>query len=567
MKKRVLLLILVLAAFLRLFKLGEVPVSLFGDEVDVGYHAYSILKTGRDYSGNFMPLHLHSLAEWRTPLYLYSAVPTVAIWGVTPLGVRLPAAIFGILGVWVFYLLSKKIFRDEKIAALSALLLAINPWHIQYSRGAFEVTQLILFLLAGIYFFLTARKEGKYLWLSMVFLAFTPWIYSTAKLFLPFLLLFLFFFWKKEILSLSRKYLVWAVVALAIVGGPIAYSTLFGGGTQRFNYISIISDPTTEPEVGADRLRDARMRGDLGEGLQPTLTDRILHNKFTFWEDGISDNYLKAFSTDFLFVDGDPNPRHSVNGVGQFYKIEVVALVLGLTLFFTSFKRKRIKWLIAFWILTGVLPASITRNGADHATRLIIILPPLVLLMSYGLINGFKLVGKKWKKFALALYALPFLFYFVSYLHNYYVHYPWDSERWWHAGYGEAIKSVKEIDEDYNRIFISMTGEPAWIFFAGHYMYPPSEWHKEFPVGNDVEVEGFGKISHTGKFYFGSPNTGDGIYSLSNYLQEDDLYLAVAKEMGANLIMEPERKPAGLKLLKAIAYPSGEPAMYIFAKE
>src|SRR3990172_10493689 len=96
--------ILLVASFLRLYKLSVNPVALFGDEFDVGYQAYSVLTTGRDYYGNFMPIHFHSLAEWRTPLYLYSAVPTVAIFGITPLGVRLPAAIFGILSVYIMFL-------------------------------------------------------------------------------------------------------------------------------------------------------------------------------------------------------------------------------------------------------------------------------------------------------------------------------------------------------------------------------------------------------------------------------------------------------------------------------
>src|SRR4030042_6462040 len=107
--KTILLLIILLAAFMRLWNIDKVPVSLFGDELDVGYQAYSILKTGRDYSGNFMPLHFQSLAEWRTPLYLYSAVPTVAVFGISPLGVRLPAMIFGVLGIYVFYLLVREI--------------------------------------------------------------------------------------------------------------------------------------------------------------------------------------------------------------------------------------------------------------------------------------------------------------------------------------------------------------------------------------------------------------------------------------------------------------------------
>src|SRR3989344_4866828 len=107
-KHKFLVVILVIASLLRLYMLDRVPVSLFGDELDVGYQAYSILKTGKDYSGNFLPMHFESLAEWRTPVYLYSVVPSVAIFGISPLGVRLPAAIFGILGVWAFYLLVKE---------------------------------------------------------------------------------------------------------------------------------------------------------------------------------------------------------------------------------------------------------------------------------------------------------------------------------------------------------------------------------------------------------------------------------------------------------------------------
>src|SRR3972149_9042149 len=109
--KFTLVVVLAIASFLRLWKISEVPVSLFGDELDVGYHAYSILKTGRDYSGNFMPIHFQSLAEWRTPLYLYSAVPTVALFGISPLGVRLPAAIFGVANIWLLYLLVRELTK------------------------------------------------------------------------------------------------------------------------------------------------------------------------------------------------------------------------------------------------------------------------------------------------------------------------------------------------------------------------------------------------------------------------------------------------------------------------
>jgi len=576
-KNWLIILILGLATFLRLFRITTNPVSLFGDELDVGYHAYSILKTGKDYQGNFMPLNFHSLAEWRTPLYLYSAVPTVALYGVSPLGVRLPAVLFGVFGIYGFYLLVAMLsklggFKEVSIGKLklehfAALFISLSPWHLQYSRAAFEVTMLLAFLIFGLYFFLRSIEEkGRYLWLSVALLVLTPSIYSTAKLFTPFLLVFIFLNWRKEIVSLAKKNLMVAVVVGLSLGLPVSYATLFGGGAQRAAYTSVFTDPTVISEVGSDRTRDFLMRGELVLGAKPTVLDRTFHNKFVRWFETISSNYLQSFSFDFLFSRGDPNPRHSPVGVGEFFKVEIIAFLLGLIFYFSSSTDKKIKRLLLFWLVIGALPAALTRDGGNHATRLILILPPLVFLIAYGFSTGYSKLTGNWQKVVVVLYGLLYLISFSYYFHLYHVHYPWDSERWWHAGFKDAIQSVKVIDSDYDKVIISMAGEPVWIFFSAWYQYPPNLWQESFPIGNDVELTGFGKISHIDKFYFGKFSVdGGSIYDLGKYIDSKTLYLAVAKEVPPNLIMEPERAPQDLRLLKSIAYPDGEPAFYLFA--
>ena len=555
-----LMVILLIASVLRLWKLNTVPVSLFGDELDVGYHAYSILKTGKDYYGNSWPIHFHSIAEWRTPLYLYSAVPTVAIFGITPLGVRLPAAIFGILSVYIMFLFVRQIAGHRTLATIASAILAVSPWSLQYSRAGFEATILLFLLLLGLYCFFRALRDSRFLILASISFALTPWVYSTAKLFTPLLLIFLFLAWRKEIFAIPKKYLAFAFLAFVIIGAPITYDTFFGKATQRFSYISIFTDPTTDPEVGTARQVDARVRGEEGVGLQPTLLDRVVHNKYTFWGKNVIDNYFRAFSTDFLFVKGDINLRHSI-GTGEFYKIEAVALIAGLIFFFIGKRDVRVKLLIAFWILMGVVPAAITREGANHATRLILILPPLIFLIAYGWFEVVKRFGKPAFVFLVLLYAISY----SLYAHRYFIHYPWESERWWHSGWSEAIASVKEVEGGYDKVAISMNGEPAWIFFAGHYMYPPDLWQKNFPIGNDIDLAGFGKVSHIDKFYFGSPSGG--LYEWGQLLDSKTLYLANASEVKVNLVLEPDRKPGDLNLVKAITFPSGEPAFYLFAKK
>jgi 4-amino-4-deoxy-L-arabinose transferase-like glycosyltransferase len=565
--KVILIVILLLASFLRLYKLTVNPVSLFGDELDLGYQAYSILKTGEDYYGNFLPIHFHSLAEWRTPLYLYSTVPTVAIWGITPLGVRVPAAIFGILGVLAIYLLVKEITKNEGMGLISAGILAISPWHLQYSRAGFEATQLLFFLLIGLWLFFKVinSKDGKYLWVSVVCLVLTPWVYSTAKLFTPLLLIFLCLVWRKEIFSFNKKHLICSAVAGLVVGVPIIYSTLFGGGTARFDYLSVFTDPTVVGSVGEARLEDARVRGQLVPGISPLFLDKIFHNKYLVWGKTIAENALQPFSSEFLFIKGDPNPRQSI-GIGEFYKIDAIFLVLGTILFFTNYKDVKIRKFLLFWLLVGIIPAAITRDGGNHATRLFLILPPLVFLITYGLLETYRKFRGKKRAIFIALYLLVLMSSFFLYEHNYRVHYPFASERWWHAGFKESFGYIKTVENQYDRVFISMAGEPAWIFFAGYYQYPPQKWHENFPF-KTTWVDGFGRISYVDKYYFGSPALeNESIYDLPKFISSKDIYLAVAKEVAPNLIMNPGSIPNGLKLLKAIPYPSGEPAYYIFTK-
>ncbi len=571
--KIILLLVVFIASILRLWKISEVPVSLFGDELDVGYQAYSILKTGKDYYGNFMPIHFHSLAEWRAPLYLYSSVPTVGVFGITPLGVRLPAAFFGVLGVITIYFLVREILgyykvsdENDVLALLTAGVLAFSPWHIQYSRAGFEVTELLFFLFLGLLFFfksLSKSANGKWLWLSVACLTLAPWIYSTAKLFSLLLMIALFLIFRLEIFKLPKKYLFQGVVVGLVVGLPIAYSTLFGGGAQRFSYIGIFTDPTMESEVGTDRLTDARARGETGTGLNPTLIDRITHNKFTFIGDNFLRNYLQPFSADFLFNNGDPNPRHSIHEMGEMYKVEIIPLIVGLILFFSSTRFGfKFKSLMAFWLLAGAMPAALTRDGGNHSTRLILILLPLIFLTAYGIKEGLDIFKGKYKIYAIVIYSLLFTLCFYFYQHNYWMHNPTYSERWWHAGFREAVGGVKEIDKNFDRVYISANGEPPWIFFAAWYQYPPDLWQKNFPIGNDVEVPGLGRVSHIDKFYFGGP--AGGLYDWGKFLDSKSLFMATAKDVNVNLIMEPNRTPGDLKLIKSIAYPSGEPAFYLF---
>lgn len=557
--------ILILATVLRIWKLDSVPVSLFGDEVDVGYHAYSILKTGKDYSGNFLPMHLRSLAEWRTPLYIYSAVPTVGIFGISPLGVRLPAAIFGILGIWIIYLLVKKITDNNTIGLISALFMAISPYHLQYSRAGFEVTQLLFLYMVGIYFLLRGLKTSKWLFFAAIFLGLTPFVYSTAKLFLPLTLIAIFVIWREQFKTIPKKYLLGSILIFSIIVGPFTFNTIFGGGIQRIEGISIFNDPTVIPKIGFERLSDIKTRDkNAVDTNRATLIDKFFHNQPLSYLNTFVKNYFQAYSPDFLFIKGDINLRHSL-GIGEFYKIQAPFMLLGLFFLLTKVTDKKGKIFLLFWLFCGSIPSALTKEGGMHATRLILILPPLIILTSLGVYFTYQYIGKKLKLTFLILFTVLLFLNFIFYQHKYWVHFPWQSQEWWHAGYREAIQSAVGESENYKKVIISSASEPSLIFFLGWSMYPPDQFHQEYRIYLQMR-ENDKSVLKLGKYEFPPVGQSISLYELGAKLPENSLYLATSKEIVFDLNKEPQRIPKDVKLIKIINYPSGDPAFYLFTK-
>src|SRR3989338_10245063 len=105
MKKRIFLLILILAiaAILRFYRLGSIPASLYSDEADQLYNAYSVLTTGKDEHGQFLPVSFRSFGDWKPPLQTYLMLPFIALLGSTETAARLPSSILGTGTIFLTY--------------------------------------------------------------------------------------------------------------------------------------------------------------------------------------------------------------------------------------------------------------------------------------------------------------------------------------------------------------------------------------------------------------------------------------------------------------------------------
>jgi len=549
--KVILITILIVAAFLRINSLDQVPPSLFGDEVDVGYQAYSLLGTGQDLNGQSWPTLVHSLSEYRAPLFIYSAVPFVSLFGLNEWGVRLPAAFYGILGIFGIYLLSRELF-NEKIGLLASGFLAISPWHLQYSRAGFEVTMLLALLIFGTYFFLKGLEKKWLLIISAVVFGLTPYTYSTAIVFMPFLIVILLVLFRKQIKGLGVFGML-GLLGFFIILSPYIVQTLSGKSGERFNIISIFGNQSIQ-----DKVILAKQSEDL------EISQKIFHNVDLTYLHFFFINYLRAYSPEFLFIYGDPNQRHSVGDMGEMYFFEMLLLGFGLYGIFGGLRKKEFQLVLA-WLLLAPIPAALTYDGGFHGTRNFLMIVPLMVILSLGLsdltselaISKSKLSRLNWIPACAGMTLIVIgVFNVTFYLHRYHVDYPKISWSAWHYGFKEVFQKEKSLDSQFTRVLINNTYEPALIRFLFWHQYDPGLFHHQFVTDKasaDI-LPGFDGFN-LGKYYFGKFNG-----PFEERLDSNTLWIASARDD----ITNPETlTDTRVKLLETIYSPTDEPIFYL----
>lgn len=562
-KNLLLILILLFSFAIRLYRLSDSPPSPYIDEIDVGYQAYSILTTGKDYFGNTLPLAIHSFADHRAPLLIYTDIPFVAIFGLNSLAVRLPSVLFSTLSILGFYLLLNELFHDEKISLFGAFLLSVTPWHYHYSRIAFESSLLLFLFIFGFYFALKSLKSRSYLVPTAVFWALMLFTYNTAKFFIP----IFGGIWVLEnrniLFSKIDKNIFLAIFISLLASILVLISTFSQRGGMRFKEIAIYTDPTVKSEVNLLREEAASARnGGKRLGLSPNIEEKIFYNKPKLWIHKFTTNYISSLSTQFLFDTGDPNLRHSQNGWGELYKITFPLIIIGIVYLFTQkfFKKKR---LIVFWILLAPIAASITRDGGMHATRLFLLLPALVMIASVGFNKISSVISIKSSKFLKTIIFISILFTAANYFYDYFFLYPQTSQKVWMHGIEKAVKLANASKNNYDEVVLDAYTDPPLIAYLFYSSYDPKEFYSMHPLPlSHLEngMEGF-QIDNIFMLNPGTRNWRSSPPPFSGDFKA--LIITHANQLDENLIEHPNSLPAKTILKDIVFDLQGNPEYYI----
>lgn len=357
------LLVLLLAVWLRFWQLKAIPPGLWFDEAYYAMDAVWLRDT------NTWPVFLLG-NNGRESMFSYLLAWSTAVWGETAYIVRWVSAWLGVLAIpimyrWVFTILGQS-SKARWLALLSAAGLAVSFWHVTMSRSGYRANLLPLFILMVSYFFWRGWQTGqtRYYLLAGLGLGLSQYTYLSVRLFPLVFVLFLFIqtllSWRDELARLKTTWL-----QLCLMGGM----SVLVATPLLFFFID-------HPEAFWGRVSDVALKTDWSvEGL------------------GMVGLHLLAAIR--VFIDGeDPNWRHHLVGRPAFDWLCTLGFWLGLFIAVKKYRYPAYLFLLLSLFVMW-LPAPLS-EPAVHTLRLSGILPAYYVFVAVGLLNLINWLKVRW---------------------------------------------------------------------------------------------------------------------------------------------------------------------------
>jgi hypothetical protein len=454
---------------LRTVALERVPAGFNQDEACNGYDAYSLLRTGRDHHGNFLPVAIQAFNDYRMPLFDYSLVVPLGLFGLRPASVRLGAALWGIVDMLAVAAVACMII-GLRGAAVAVALLAISPWHLPISRFGHEaITAAATTSLAAAAFFIALRlRRGRWLLVSGLMFGLSLYSYAITKAFvLPFMAWTAAIYWRE--LTQLRKYALAALMIIAISAIPQTWALWrhYPQMMARYHTVSVL-------------------------GLPWPLRLRLIEQGLLF-----------DFSPHFLFLAGSPEVDLHPPGYGQLLAAQASMVFLALCALFSP-RFRRVTIFLLGWLAIAALTAVIILP-AGHPLHTLLMLTPLTLLCALGMVFLFDLSSAS--RLARLVVAAAILgatgFQGAGFVRFYFRDYPPLTTYEFQSGLGEAVQYAANLGP--GPVVITDNTNQPYIYLLFFTKYPPARFQHE-PVTQSKGL--FAPVVRFDRYYFADPQLG-----------------------------------------------------------
>ncbi len=293
--------LLIVTSFLHFWRIGSAPPGFYADESAHAYNAYCIARTGADEYGTPFPVIFRGFGGYECDaMMVYPKVPFVAAFGLKKWAARFPDALMSVLASVVFAFLVFEYCRNRWLSAVSGFCFSLIPWLFAMSRTATGgYTALILGLTSGWLLALLALRKRSYGFAILCGLAwaFTMYTYAVGRVVAVLLVISLgvsFFRELKTLWKLGLAFVVsWVVCLVPLIVAAARTPAVL---TSRFQGVGVFQD-------------------------NPSWSMAVCK---------VASRYLEYFSSQFLFLKGDPNLRQHTGFAGELFLFLFPMILAGL---------------------------------------------------------------------------------------------------------------------------------------------------------------------------------------------------------------------------------------------
>lgn len=408
--------ILIIASFLRLYNITELPPGLYPDEAMNGNNAMEALSI----NGHFKWFYPEN--NGREGLFINIQALSLALFGNFPWALRIVSAIFGILTVLGLYFCAKELFNNinekikNNIALLSSFFLATSFWHINFSRIGFRAIMAPFFLVWALYFFLLSLRKtalqrqimfkkseiidskletnskfsnskfktfissfgfhasGLAILAGLLYgLGFHSYIAYRATPLLILIIVLLYWLKNKEWQIRKKNFISIFLFFIFVIIAAAPLILYFSQNPQDFfgrtAQISIFNSHTPLKDLGINILKTAGMFNFSGDY---NWRHNYAGKPQLFWPVGILFLIGAFFAINSLIQ----NLKFKNQNGDSKFKIDSPT---------TNAKNLRFAFCILIsWLIISAIPVIISNEGLPHALRAIIMIPPIFILAGVG---------------------------------------------------------------------------------------------------------------------------------------------------------------------------------------
>jgi len=452
------IIVLALAAFLRFYQLGNSNNGFYLDEAAIGYNAYSVMLTGKDEFGKSFPLLFRSFTDFKAPLYIYLSIIPIKVLGLSVFSTRFLSAFSGLTAVFVCYFLINMITKSNRLLSLiTTLTLAIAPWHVFYSRGAWESNLSLLLLLVGSYFcFRGFQTKTKLLFLlGSVFFVLSAYAYHGQRIVAPLILGTYILYFRNWLLE-NKKFLIQSFIAITIIALPILIISFTPGGQSRVKSLNYFSSQSILPWQNSNSL---------------IKNHTLIATRKWFAL------YTAYYSPKNLFSPDPAEKQRWLVDLATFYTWQFPFFIIGIFALIRSKKYSELKMFIIPWLMFSSVAAAFTGDPFSTVRALPLVFP-LCVIIAVGIAETYLTISQKTRIF-LPVFSIIILtsVSIINLLTQLIYILPYERAKFWEVGYSSMINELQKYPN--NHVVIDNSRGESYIHLLFFTKFDPSAYQKE----------------------------------------------------------------------------------------